>query len=91
MIPEALRGDTEMRAEKEETNRGWVNEHFTAVDIPAQPLWELSERLCRKLLRMVPQWDKKLGSLHHSCHLSLVQSCSWDFDSLALLGLPQKG
>jgi len=31
MIPEALRGDTEMRAEKEETNRGWVNEHFTAV------------------------------------------------------------
>ena len=55
MIPEALRGDTEMRAEKEETNRGWVNEHFTAVDIPAQPLCELSERLCRKLLRMVPR------------------------------------
>ena len=80
-----------MRAEKEETNRGWVNEHFTAVDTPAQPPCELSERLCRKLLRTMPLWDKKLGSLQHDCHLSLVQSCSWDFDSLALLGLPQKG
>lgn len=80
-----------MRAEREEINRGRVNEHFTAVDAPAQPQSELSGRLCRKLLRTVPPWHKMLGSLHHNCHLSLVQSCSWDFDSLVLLGLHQKG